>query len=126
MDPATLERACYRAALEEAVERIRTRVSALPEVERVSLFGSCARGRRDLLTDLDVLVVMRTEEPFLERLKRFHQLAEAGVDLDILCYTPTEFARMKTRPFLRHALKDEVVLYEKPRPQRASGDRSPP
>ncbi|HFA59373.1 MAG TPA: nucleotidyltransferase domain-containing protein [Rhodospirillales bacterium] len=116
MDQAMLERerARYRAALEQAVERLRTRFSALPEVERVSLFGSYARGRRDLLTDLDVLVVMRTDEPFLERLRRLHRLAGAGVDLDILCYTPTEFARMKTRPFLRHALKDEVVLYEKP------------
>ncbi len=116
MDRAMLERerACYRAALEEAVERIRERFAALPGVQRVSLFGSYARGRRDLLTDLDVLVVMRTEEPFPERLKRLHRLAEAGVDLDILCYTPEEFARMKTRPFLRHALKDEVVLYEKP------------
>ncbi len=134
MDGAALqrERERYRAALEQAVERIRERFSALLEVERVSLFGSYARGKRDLLTDLDVLVVMRTEEPFLQRLKRLYRLAEAGVDLDILCYTPEEFARMKTRPFLRHALKDEVVLYEKPRPsRRAAGpetrraDRSP-
>ena len=120
MNQATLERERerHRAALEAAVERIRERFSALPGVQRVSLFGSYARGKRDLFTDLDVLVVMDTEEPFLDRLKRLYRLADVGVDLDILCYTPEEFARMKARPFLRHALKDEVVLHEKPRPGR--------
>ncbi len=120
MDQTTLERERerHRAALEEAVARIRERFAALPEVRRVSLFGSCARGKRDLFTDLDVLVVMDTEAPFLDRLKRLYRLADVGVDLDILCYTPEEFARMKAGSFLRHALKDEVVLHEKPRPGR--------
>ncbi len=108
------ERRRYRRALERAREEIPRRLAALPEVERVSLFGSFARGRRDLLTDLDLLVVMRTDLPFLARLARLHALlADLGVDLDILCYTPEEFARMRTAPFLRRALRDEVVLYAK-------------
>ena len=43
--------------------------STLDGAERVSLFGSCARRREDLFTHLDVLVVMRGEEPFVERVK---------------------------------------------------------
>jgi len=35
------------------------------------------------------------------------------VDADILCYTPEEIERMKTRAFIRKILKEEVVLYEK-------------
>jgi predicted nucleotidyltransferase len=80
--------------------------------ERVSLFGSFARGRRDLFTDLDVLVVWETERPLLERLRHLHALLDVAVDLDVLCYTPSEFARMKARPFLRRAIAEEVLLFE--------------
>ncbi|MCS7240203.1 MAG: nucleotidyltransferase domain-containing protein, partial [Candidatus Bipolaricaulota bacterium] len=48
----------YVEELEKSVERVREVLAGLPEVERVILFGSYARGQRDLLTDLDVLVVM--------------------------------------------------------------------
>jgi len=40
------------------VDRLKRELASIPEVERVILFGSYVRGRRDLLTDLDVLVVM--------------------------------------------------------------------
>jgi len=51
------ERERYARRLDEAVERATTALSALPEVRLVSLFGSYARGRRDLFADLDFLVV---------------------------------------------------------------------
>jgi len=83
------------------------------QVERVGLFGSYARGRADLFTDLDVLVVMRTEEPFVERVKMLYGLLALPVDLDLVCYTPQEFEDLKDRPFLKRILEEEVVLYEK-------------
>ncbi len=61
-------RAGYIEALGKAVERIREVLPRMPEVEPVVLFGSYARGRRDLFTDLDVLVVMRPDKPFVERI----------------------------------------------------------
>jgi hypothetical protein len=33
--------------------------------------------------------------------------------MDLICYTPAEFEALKDRPFLRHVLREEVVLYEK-------------
>lgn len=106
-------RTAYRAALEEAVRHIVERLSPLAEIRRISVFGSYAKGRRDLFTDLDVLVIMETHEDFVERLRRLHSLLAVHVDIDILCYTPEEFERMKDLPFLRHALADEELLYEK-------------
>ncbi len=105
-------RAAYCAALEEAVESIVWRLAPLSEIRRISVFGSYAAGRRDLFTDLDVLVIMDTNEPFIDRLRRLYELVAAAVDVDILCYTPEEFARMKDLPFLKHALACEKVLYE--------------
>jgi len=42
------KRECYVVDLEEAVSRATEVLSALPEIRLVSLFGSFARGRRDL------------------------------------------------------------------------------
>lgn len=103
----------YATKLEEAVKRIREKLSRRPEVELVVLFGSYARGVRDLLTDLDVLVVMKSEKPFVERVAQLYRELDVGVDMDLVCYTPEEFERMKERPFVKRALAEGVVLYEK-------------
>ena len=57
----TESRTAYSNLLKASLDQIVTKLSALKEVERVSLFGSYARGRIDLLTDLDILVIMNTE-----------------------------------------------------------------
>ena len=107
------KRAEYRIALEEAAGLIVERLSPLPEIHRISVFGSYAKGRRDLFTDLDVLIVMETHEPFVDRLRRLYKLLAVPADMDILCYTPEEYRRMKDLPFFKRALVDEKVLYEK-------------
>lgn len=111
------ERAAYSGQLRRSVRRITSRLRRLPGVERASLFGSYARGSDDLFTDLDVLVVMSTEKPFAERLRELYSLLAGPVDIDIVCYTPAEFKRLKNGLFLKHALRKEVVIYEKKRPR---------
>jgi predicted nucleotidyltransferase len=54
------ERLAYVQKLDEAPRRIVELLSRIDGIQRVSLFGSYARGRRDLFTDLDVLVVWET------------------------------------------------------------------
>lgn len=107
------KRAAYAAHLAESLTRIVETLSAMPVVERIVLFGSYAQGRRDLFTDLDILVVMRTDLGFLERTTRLYQMLDLTVDADILCYTPEEFDQLKDRPFFRRILREEVLLYEK-------------
>src|SRR5438046_8601179 len=103
----------YADLLEQSLTRLVDLLKERDDVLRISLFGSYARGRRDLFTDLDVLVIMQTAEPFVERQCRLYGLLGLPVDLDLLCYTPEEFDAMKFQPFLRHALMDEKVLYER-------------
>jgi predicted nucleotidyltransferase len=102
----------YRKLLEYSAGQIVAKLSDL-NVRKISLFGSYARGKSDLFTDLDVLVIMDTDKPFTERIAGIYRLLALPVDADILCYTPQEFRRMKETPFLKRALADEVVLYEK-------------
>ncbi len=97
--------------LEEFIQRIVKVLSG--RVEKISLFGSYSRGRSDLFTDLDILIVMKTDKSFIDRLKEIYPLLALPVDADILCYTPEEVERMKDRGFLKKILAEEVVLYEK-------------
>ena len=103
----------YAGLLEQSVTRLVNLLKERDDVLRISVFGSYARGRRDLFTDLDVLVVMQTAMPFLQRQQELYTALALPVDLDLLCYTPDEFEALKDRPFLRHALTTEKVLYEK-------------
>ncbi|HHS97089.1 MAG TPA: nucleotidyltransferase domain-containing protein [Chloroflexi bacterium] len=108
-------RKVYRRALERALERLVAHLTADPAVQRIILFGSYARGRRDLRTDLDVLVVKETPLGFVDRVAEMYRMigGRLGVDADILVYTPDEWARMKETAFGRRILEGGRVLYEK-------------
>jgi predicted nucleotidyltransferase len=66
------------------------------EPERVFLFGSWARGEEDELSDLDLVVIKQTSTPFWDRLREVARLLPAEIGgVDILVYTPDEFAAMQ-------------------------------
>jgi len=108
-------RAEYAEALDRALDKIMAHLTNMPEVEQVILFGSYAAGRRDLFTDLDLLVVMSSEQDFVRRTAELYQQVAAGVDLDLLVYTPEEFERLRQRGFVRQALETGRVVHEKKR-----------
>jgi predicted nucleotidyltransferase len=83
---------------------------------RVILFGSYARGRRDALVDLDLIVVQESRLPFVERTAELYRQVVPKVAVDFLVYTPAEWQEMKDSPFIRHALAEGKVLYEKDAP----------
>src|SRR2546428_5165186 len=103
----------YRALLEGSLESLVETLKRRSDILRISISGSYAQGRTDLFTDLDVLVIMDSARPFIERQRELYELLGLPVDLDLLCYTPGEFDKIKDRPFFRHALRSERVLYEK-------------
>ncbi len=109
-------RAEYCQALDDALERIPDHVTKMPEVEKVILFGSYAAGRRDLFTDLDLLVVMDTQENFVDRTAGLYGQISIDVDMDLLVYTPQEFERKQRSGFMKQALATGQVIYEKQRP----------
>lgn len=79
--------------------------------EKIILFGSLARGTVNIFSDLDVIVVINSQEDFVRRHAHMYRALCPKVDADILVYTPEEFARMQDRPFIRQALKEGIVVY---------------
>ena len=84
------------------------------EPERIILFGSRARGEADEYSDYDVVVIKRTDRPFLERLRDvvpylvgFRRAAE------VLVYTPEEFERMKEVGLGWVVHREGIVIYER-------------
>jgi len=78
------------------------------------IFGSHARGTASAESDIDLIVVAPTERAFVERFRDYlPAIANAGVGVDLLVYTPEEFARMQAeeRPFLIDALADARQVY---------------
>lgn len=106
-------RAEYTRRLDENLQRVAAVLSRVPGMQRVSVFGSAARGRRDLFTDLDLFVVWDTERPPLDRLKFLHTLLGLTVDADIVCYTPAEVQALGDRPLLRRIAAEAIALWER-------------
>ena len=81
---------------------------------KVIVFGSVARGDADAGSDLDLIIVADTARPFFERFKDFAGLYDVWPRLDLLIYTPEEFARLvaEERPLISRALEEGVVLHE--------------
>jgi predicted nucleotidyltransferase len=107
-----MERERYITALAHDLESLVEQLRQIPAVQKVILFGSFAQGRRDLFTDLDLLVVMDSSLDFVARGVDLARQLRAGVALDLLVYTPQEMETMRDRPFIRHALATGEVLYE--------------
>jgi len=80
------------------------------------VFGSWARGTQSRRSDLDVLIIEHTAEPFLARIEEWllPLVRASGVAaVEVLVYTPGELEAMKGRPFIRRILEEGVVVYRR-------------
>lgn len=104
---------------DERVERFRAEV--LPclrrhfRPDRVLVFGSRARGEALAHSDLDVLLVSDAFDGlgWLERPLEVIRRCDIRFGVELLCYTPDEFARKRGElGIVRNALEEGVELLE--------------
>jgi predicted nucleotidyltransferase len=103
----------YQRALADAIQHIVAALARRPQVEWAILFGSYAKGRCDLFTDLDILIVMESPLDFVTRTAEMYRYLSSPVDMDLLVYTPEELERNRDRGFIRQALEKGRLIYEK-------------
>jgi predicted nucleotidyltransferase len=98
----------------ETIQRVVQSVAAANGAQMAVLFGSYARGTATDRSDVDLIFVEETEQPFLKRLDRYFGVLfdRLGTGVEVFVYTPHEFQKMKGRPFVRRALKEGMVLFE--------------
>ena len=102
-----------REKLEEELKRIIPEIIKLG-VEKIILFGSLNSENVHKSSDIDLIVVQKTEKKFLERLEEFYNYLNPKVAMDIFVYTPEEFEEMKNKnSFIKSALKKGRIIYEK-------------
>ena len=90
-------------------------VFAAHGVLRAIVFGSLARGDATRRSDLDLIVIMKTDKRFLDRydgLLRDVTRAVPGRDVEMLIYTPEELERLRSRRFVATALREGRTIYE--------------
>lgn len=104
-------------------ERVRAIIGQVVEVlkanyepERIVLFGSWAYGAPSEESDVDVLIVKRTDQPFHRRWAQVCQLVQPlvkGIDFSPFVMTPEEVAqRQRARdPFLEEIFARGATLY---------------
>jgi predicted nucleotidyltransferase len=102
---------------EELLQIIIARITAAIDPQKIILFGSWARGERGPHSDIDLLIV---QESSLPRPRRYAQIRRLfwgmGLPMDILVYTPEEFARYQSVPgsFTHTVAREGRVLYARP------------
>lgn len=100
------------ALLRSELDRIQQELKVLG-AQKIILFGSSARGEAGLDSDLDLIVVMQSEDNFPDRIAALYKKIRPRAAVDLLVYTPAEFAVMKeSNMFLKNALREGKTLYE--------------
>lgn len=83
--------------------------------EKIILFGSMARGDADEYSDIDLIIIKKTDQRFVQRAVDVGSHIPLDLSVDLFVYTPEEFQVMveNENPFIEQALKDGVTVYEK-------------
>lgn len=85
--------------------------------ERAVVFGSYARGTADGHSDLDLVVVLNTQLPPFERWPLLREVLDSlPVPVDLLVYTPEEFARGVEQRFgiFDAIVREGILFYARP------------
>ncbi|MBI2849953.1 MAG: nucleotidyltransferase domain-containing protein [Chloroflexi bacterium] len=108
-----------RKATIQAVKRAARRLaSARPEIKRIVLFGSLARGDAVPGSDADLLIVLDgSRRRFLDRIPLYYP-SGVPIGVDVFAYTEEELARMveDNNPFIKQALAEGMVIFQRKKP----------
>jgi predicted nucleotidyltransferase len=100
-----------KAALEAVRVAAGKLIGADPNVTKVVLFGSLARGTATAGSDADILIVLRdSDEPILGRTRHFADtFRDVGLPVELFVYTENEIAG-DTSSIAENALKTGIEL----------------
>ena len=103
-------------ATDTMLDQITHRIVVEFSPERVVLFGSQAWGDPETASDIDLLVVMDTDDTLAAEARVGRDCRPHKVPMDVLVKTPTDVAdRLRLGDaFIRRIIEHGRVLYERP------------
>ena len=107
------------AVLEATSQAVRELASQRPEILRVILFGSMARGDAVPGSDVDLLIVLQSSDrDFVERISLYRP-SGIPVGVDVFPYTRQELDNMldEGNGFVQQALEEGIPLYQRHSPE---------
>lgn len=107
-----LDQAAVLQAVKKAVRRLAAR---RPEIERVVIFGSMARGDAVPGSDVDLMIVLSWSDlSFLDR-SRLYWPEGVPIGVDVFAYTQEEVQRMQSEgnAFICDALAEGQVIFKR-------------
>ncbi|MDP3103522.1 MAG: nucleotidyltransferase domain-containing protein [Candidatus Methanoperedens sp.] len=99
---------------EELIQEIKNRIVSTVHPEKIIIFGSYAYGNPTKDSDLDLLVVMPSDEPMHKRIFRIRKLLrDFRVPKDVIVYTPQEVNDWKdvSNAFITSIIRKGKVIY---------------
>ncbi len=99
---------------EEKIQEIKNRIVSGVHPEKIILFGSYAYGTTTKDNDLDLLVIMTTDEPMHKRVLRIRKLLrDFRIPKDVIVYTLEEVEKWKDASvaFITSILRTGKVIY---------------
>ena len=107
--------------LQTKVDKIVSLLVDKYQPEKMILFGSAATGITYRDSDIDLVVIKKTERRFYDRIGDVLHILWSGAEtpkigVDVLVYTPEEFQEMSRQNYF---IRDEVlgkgqIIYERP------------
>ena len=83
-------------------------------VHKAIIFGSRARGTDTKMSDIDLLIVVETDQRWFKRFLEFEGLYDMfpKCHLELFIYTPNELQKIAHRPFMKSIMNEGVTIYE--------------
>ena len=106
------------AALPADVARLRDQIAELYDPEAIFLFGSNATGNARPESDIDLLIIKRTKQPYFDRIIELRRSIDTSRRIDAIVLTPQEYDKAieENRYFLvKEILPKGQKIYERPR-----------
>ena len=99
---------------EQLIEEIKDRIVSAVQPEKIIVFGSYAYGTPSKESDLDLLVIMPSDEPMHSRVTKIRKLVrDIHIPKDIIVYTPQEVEKWKdaSAAFITTVVRKGKVIY---------------
>lgn len=113
METAIRER---KNILQKELKRMLRVIKEKYHPEKIILFGSLGSGKVQEWSDIDLVIIKKTNKRFIDRLHEVRSLAEPHVGVNFIVYTPEETQTMTDQGhyfFVDEIMGKGKVLYER-------------